>query len=91
MGLEDLTWEIEELLARLSQAKIDTATRDLHFDWSDLTKLTKGQTAVLLKRLRNASRKTLADFDREAANSELIISMKQSLEKFKKGLRDDPG
>lgn len=80
--------ELQTLIDQLPQEKIDQATYDLHFDWSDVSVLKEGQLNVLIKRLRQASRKTPADFKREAYNSPLIRSMHKALKRFQRGMRD---
>jgi hypothetical protein len=80
--------ELQRLIDNLPQSKIDAATYDLHFDWSDLSRLSKGQMIVLLKRLRNASHKTIGDYDKQAEQSPLIQHMKKHLSIVRRGLQD---
>lgn len=82
--------QIQHLLAILPQHKIETATRDLHFDLTQLDKLHRGQLAVLHRRLSKVNFKTLQEHDDTAEQSELIQSMRQSLNNFTINLKRSP-
>lgn len=74
--------ELQGLLDTLPPGKILAATRDLHFNWSQVNKLRTGQVDVLLKRLKHAAAKTVDDYNEAAEASDHIQAMRQSLINF---------
>lgn len=83
----DLIDEHAELLASIPAARLEAAMTDLYFDWRNSQTMTKGQLKVVIKRMRQASRKTMQDFESEARSSEIIISMRKSLENLRENKR----
>lgn len=81
--------ELQNLLNNLPQAKIDQATRDLHFDWSDIDNLKSGQVSVLLRRLRQSARKSPEEVRREVYNSSDMRSMRKLLKQLQNKLRNN--
>lgn len=69
-------------------ARLNAAMADLAFDWREPGQLSKGQLKVVMKRMRQASHKTMDDMNLEAENSPTIQSMRRSLAKLQRGLRD---
>ena len=85
---EEKLAELQVMLSKIDQDRLDEITYDLHFDWSDPSKLRTGQLDVLVKRLRNATRRSLATIER--ASYKNIAPIRKALANFQYHLENGP-